>query len=199
MKKLDSTLLKVFLYELPVLVVYFLSIFAFGLEMAAQSNSYAKVWYDFGGCYIFGSWMIVSTYLSFRLMVSEIFREKILTKMTFLKERDEREVILTGQAAKTTMLTTIAILIFLFCLSLFQVSIYHVPPEQAVNGKSRVVELGLSLNLLESSQQKKSQQDEEKEDIVSYTGLHVSSSIIILGLIGWQIISYNYSMRREMK
>lgn len=200
MKKCDSILLKVFLYELPILMVYFISLFAFGLETAAQSNGYAKVWYDFGGCYIFGSWMIVSTYLSFRLMISEVFREKVLTKMTFLKERDEREVILTGQAAKNTMLTTIAILIFLFCLSCFQVSIYHVPPEQAVDGKDRVLALGLTFNLLEeSSQHKNSQEEVEKEDIVSYTGLHISSSTVILGLIGWQIISYNYSMHHAIK
>jgi hypothetical protein len=199
MKKFDSILLKVFLYELPVLLVYFISLFVFGLETAAQSNFYAKIWYNLGGCYIFGSWMIVSTYLSCRLMVSEVFRGKVLTKITFLKERDEREVILTGQAAKNTMLTTIAILIFLFCLSCFQVSIYRVPPEQAVDGKSRVLALGLTFDLLENSQQKISQEDVEKENIVSYIGLPISSSAVILGLIGWQIISYNYSMHHEIK
>jgi len=201
MNRFDRVILKIFLYELPIILLYFISISIFGLEAAAQKNSYAKVWYDFGGCFIFGSWMVVSLCLSIRLMVSASCREKVLAKLTFLKERDEREVLLTGQAAKNTMLTTLAILLFLFCLSCFQISIYQVPPEQAVDGKSRVLSLGLQFDFINSTTKKPPQTDEnpEKENLVSYTALPISSSSVIIGLIGWQIVSYNYLMRRAMK
>lgn len=199
MKKIDAVLLKVFLYELPILMLYFISLFIFGLEMAAHTNVYAKVWYEFGGCVVFGSWMVISLFLSVRLMISSAFREKVLSKITFLKERDEREIILTGQAAKTTMLTTLAVLIFLFCLSCFQVFVYRVPPEQVVDGKNKVLTLGLNFDLTSNPQCKTYQSDTDREDIVSYTALPISNSSVILGLIGWQIISYNYLMRRVMK
>lgn len=201
MKSFDRVILKIFLYELPILLLYFISIFLFGLEAAAQRNSYAKIWYDFGGCFVFGSWMAISLCLSVRLMLSASCREKVLAKLTFIKERDEREVLLTGKAAKNTMLTTIAILLFLFCLSCFQISIYKVPPEQALDGKDRVLSLGLQLDFLNSTGEKFSQpnKDLEKEDLVSYTALPISSSSVIIGLIGWQIVSYNYLMRRAMK
>ena len=198
MRKLDSILLKVFLYGLPIVIGYAIFAYSYDLETSAQAGGYLRVLYDFGGI-VFGSWMILSIYLSVRLMVSGLFREKVLAKLTFIRERDEREVILTGKAAKATMLTSISILIFLFCLSCFQVSIYRVPPEKAVDGKTGIVSLGLGFDLLENSQQQNSDGAMQRKDIVSYTGLPVSSSTVILGLILWQVVSYNYSMRRLMK
>lgn len=197
MKKLDSILLKIFLYELPILILYFISYFVFDLEMAAKSNNYAKAWYDFGGFYIFGSWIFCSIYLSFRLMISDLFRKKILTKITLIKERDEREILLTGQAARATMLTTIAILIFLFCFSCFQFSIYQVPPD--IDGKSKVLSLSFNLDLLENPLKQNLEEVTEKQEILSYTGLPISSASVILGLIIWQVIAYNYYMRCLMK
>ncbi|CQR73132.1 hypothetical protein SOV_49160 [Sporomusa ovata DSM 2662] len=198
MKRFDSVILKIFLYELPIILLYFISISIFGLEAAAQRNSFAKVWYDFGGCFIFGSWMAVSLCLSVRLMVSASCREKVLAKLTFLKERDEREVLLTGQAAKNTMLTTLAILLFLFCLSCFQISVYQVPPEQAVDGKSRVLSLGLQFDFT-TKKIPQTAENIEKQNLLSYDALPISSSTVIICLIGWQIASYNYLMRRAIK
>lgn len=198
MNRLDSILLKVFLYGLPIVLGYAIFAYSYDLETSAQVGGYIQALYDFGG-FVFGAWMALSIYLSVRLMASEVFREKVLTKLTFIKERDEREVLLTGKAAKATMLTTIAILIFLFCLSCFQVSIYRVSAEQAVDGKTGIVSLGLGLGLLEKSKQEKAEEAVQKENIVSYTGLPITSSTVILGLLIWQIISYNYSMRRLMK
>jgi hypothetical protein len=143
--------------------------------------------------------MLLSIYLGVRLIFSGTFREKVLTKLAFIKEQDEREVTLTGKAAKTTMLTTIAILIFLFCLSCFQISVYRLPPEQAIDGKSKVISLDLKFELLERVPEDASKEYIQKQNILAYTGLPISSSAIILGLIIWQIIAYNYSMRRLMK
>jgi hypothetical protein len=200
MKRLDSILLKVFLYGLPIVAGYAIFAYSYDLETSAQAGGYISALYDFGG-FVFVTFMTLSIYLSVRLMISEFFREKVLTKFTFIKERDEREALLTGKAAKATMLTTLAILIFLFCLSCFRVSIYRVPAEQAVDGKTGFVSLGLGLDLgiLENSKQEKAEGAVQKGNIVSYTGLPISSPTVILGLLIWQIISYNYSMRRLMK
>jgi hypothetical protein len=116
-----------------------------------------------------------------------------------MRERDEREALLTGKATRTTFLTSLAILIFLFCLSCFQVSIYRVPPERAVDGRTGFISLGVGFNLLEHIAQDTPEHLAEKKDIFSYTGLPVSSTTVILILILWQIISYNFLMYRLTK
>lgn len=197
MKRLDAVLLKVYLYGMPLVIAYALFIAQYSLETATQAGGYIEEIYNLGGL-VFGSWMTLSIYLSIRLMISEYFREKVLAKLTFIKERDEREVQLTGKAAKTTLLTTLAILIFLFFLSCFQVSVSKLPPEQAIEGKTKTLSLGLNFNILEY-QQEKTKEDTLGEEIIAYNGLPISSSTVIMGLIIWQIVAYNYTMRRQMK
>jgi hypothetical protein len=196
MKRLDSILLKVFLYGLPGVLA--LAVFLYPYRLGIDAAGLVRLLYNFAG-FIFACWMMLSIYLSARLMVSGRFRDKALAKLTFIRERDEREIALTGKATKTTFLTSLAILIFLFCLSCFQVSIYRVPPEKALDGKTRFVTLGFGFNLWERSGQAKADDTIQKKNILSYTGLPVSSSTVILVLIMWQIISYNYSMRRLTK
>jgi len=198
MKRFDSTLLKVFLYGLPVVAV--LAIFAYFYSTGAVNHAtgYAKFMNSFTGL-VFAVWMTLSIYLSARLMFSGPFREQVIAKITFLRERDEREVILTGKATKATFLTSLAILIFLFCLSCFQISIYRVPQDKAVDGKTGFVSLGLGFSLLQHEKQDIAKDTIPKEHIFTYRGLPISSETIILILILWQILSYNYSMRRLIK
>jgi hypothetical protein len=198
MKRLDSILLKVFLYGLPGVVALAVLLYPYRLGIATHAAGYVKLLYNSAG-FIFAFWMILAIYLSVRLMVSGRFRDQALAKLTFMKERDEREVALTGKATKTTFLTSLAILILLFCLSCFQVSIYRVPPDKAVGGKTGFVTLGFGFNLWEGSGPVKADDTIQKKNILSYTGLPVSSSTVILVLIMWQIISYNFSMRRLIK
>lgn len=189
MKRLDSILLKVFFCALPVVII--LGIFAYYNLQGAQHTALSGL--------VFASWMVLTIYLSIRLMISVSFREKVLAKLTFMKERDEREVLLTGKAIKTTFLTSLAILIFLFCLSCFQVSIYKVPAEKAMSGKTGFVTLGLQIKLLESATEGKPDISIQRNDIFTYTGLPITNTALIVFLIMWQIFSYNYSMRRLEK
>lgn len=198
MKRLDSMLLKVFLYGLPVVAVLAIFSYFYSAGVVNHDTGYARLLNSFGGL-VFAMWMTLSIYLSARLMVSGPFRDQVITRITFIRERDEREVILTGKATKTTFLTSLAILIFLFCLSCFQVSVYRVPIEKAIDGKTGIVSLGLGFNLLEQGKQDRPENAIQRENIFSYRGLPVSSATIILLLIIWQIISYNYLIRRMMK
>jgi hypothetical protein len=198
MKRMDSVLLRIFLYGLPLIILLAIFSYSYDSETSASAGIYINLLYNFAGI-MFASWMLLSIYLGVRLMFSEIFREKVLTRLTFIKERDEREVMLTGKAAKTTMLTTLAILIFLFCLSCFRISVYSIAPEKAIDGKPKVISLDLKFKLLESLPQDASQEAQQKQTILAYTGIPISSSAVIIGLIMWQVVAYNYSMRRLMK
>jgi hypothetical protein len=106
---------------------------------------------------------------------------------------------LTGKAAKTAMLTTLAILLVLFFLSCFRISAYNLPPEEAIGGKTKALTIGIGFNLLENPSRAAGGETAPENTIVSYSGLPVSGSTVIVGLIAWQIAAYNYSMRRLLK
>jgi hypothetical protein len=198
MKRFDSLLLKIFLYGLPAVVVLAAFSYFYSTGIVSHVYVYFRLLNLLAGLVIAG-WMTLCLYLSVRLMVSGPFRDRVMAKLTFIRERDEREAILTGKATRTTFLTSLAILIFLFCLSCFQVSIYRVPKERAIDGKTGFVSLGLGFSLLEHSKQDRANDKIEKKDMFSYTGLPVSSTAVTLLLIIWQILCYNYSMRRLTK
>lgn len=198
MKRVDSMLLKVFLCGIPVIAV--LACFAYLYSTGAVSHhaGFNRLLNNFTGLAL-ALWMVLSIYLCVRLVVSGSFRDQVIAKITFIRERDEREAILTGKAAKTAMLTSLAFLILLFCLSCFHVSIYKVPPENAVEGKTRFLTLSFGFDLLKHGKQDRPEERIQKQDIFSYRGLPVSGTTVILMLIVWQIIAYNYSMRRLMR
>lgn len=198
MKRFDSVLLRIFLYGMPL--IFLLAIFSYSYDSVppASASNYIKLLDNFSGL-MFMSWMLLSIYLGIRLMFSGVFREKVLTKLTFIKERDEREVMLTGKAAKTTMLTTLAILIFLFVLSCLQISFYSIPSEKGIDEKATMISCDVKLELLENFPKDDVQEATQKQTIFAYTGLPISSSAVILGLIVWQVVAYNDSMRRFMK
>jgi hypothetical protein len=198
MKRFDSMLLKAFLYGLPVVAIFGAFAYCYSVGVVNNPQVYLRLLNTVAGI-IIAAWMVLSLYLSVRLMVSAPFRDQVLAKLTFIRERDEREAILTGKATRTTFLTSLAILIFLFCLSCFQVSIYRVPPERAIHGETGMVSLGLGFSLLEHPKQDMARDTLERKDIFSYTGLPISSTTVILLLILWQIIYYNYCIRRLIK
>jgi hypothetical protein len=186
MKGLDTRLLKVFLCGLPLV-----ALFAVFYEHIGVINGFAGL--------VFALWMTLSFYLSLRLIFSGTFKEQVISRITFIRERDEREAILTGKATKNAFLTSLAILILLFCLSCFQVSFYRMPPENAIDGKTGFVSLGVGFDFLERDKQLRTEDIIAKEDIFIYKGLPVSSSAVILLLIVWQIAYYNYTMRKLLK
>jgi len=192
MKRLDSTLLKVFGYGLPGVIVFAVFSYFYRSGFFEAASGRLGLLNALSGL-VLALWMTLSLYLSVKLIVSGTFRDQVIARLTFIRERDEREAILTGKAARTTFLTSLALLIFLFCLSCFHVSIYQVPPEMAVDGKTGTVSLGLAFDIL-GNHRKEAMAG--ARDIFSYSGLPVSSTVVILFLIVWQIISYNYSMWR---
>jgi hypothetical protein len=142
--------------------------------------------------------MTLAVYLSVRLLVSGPFREQVVTKITSIRERDEREAYLTGKAARATFLATLALLILLFCLNTISISFYRVPPEMAVKGKTGHVSLGVGFDLLKNDQPGR-MDSIPRQYLFNYKGLPLSSSSIILILFAWQIVVFNMSMRRLMK
>ena len=195
MKRMDSVLLKVFLCGLPVLAGA--ALFNHMLDAGSAAGG-LKLVYNASG-FLYAAWMLLSACLSIRLVLSGAFRDRVLARLTFMRERDEREALLTGRATKTTLMTSLAVLILLFCFSCFQVSFFKLPPEKALDGKTRGFSLGLNLSLLNNSGEKGPDASLKQYNVFSYSGLPISSSAVILLLIAWQIVSYNCAIRRLTK
>ena len=92
-------------------------------------------------------------------------------------------------------LTTLAILIFLLCLSMFQVAVYKLPPEQAINGKTGSISLGVYFTPV--STPSIGTDSDSKLDYFRYNGLPLSNSAITLFLIIWLLGSFNYFARNR--
>lgn len=197
MKKIDSIILKVFLYGFPVIIVMAVLL---NMQKNLHLLNNAAFLNDIFGI-ILMLWLILSVYLSIRLITSEALREKVLSKLTLIKESDEREERLTGKAMRATFLATIAILIILFFFSCLQFSLYKVDPQYAVNGKTGFVSIGFNLYLSDTDRIENNSTNSipVKKDIFSYNGLPVSNTFLILLLILWQIVYYNLSMKRFLK
>jgi hypothetical protein len=197
MKKIDSIILRVFLCGLPVIIVMAVLL---NMQKNFQLLNIAAFLNDLIGIILMG-WLILSVYLSIRLIMSEALREKVLSKLTLIKDRDEREERLTGKSMRATFLATIAILIILFFFSCLQFSIYKVDPQYAVSGKTGFVTIGFNLYLSDTDRTENNINNNipVKKDIFSYKGLPVSNTFLILLLILWQIINYNLSMKRFLK
>lgn len=198
MKKVDAILGKVFLWGIPVvgLVVYFANHYYHGEFTPAVAKF--KWLNDLSGLLLV-LWMLQALYLTVRLMIVPAVREHFLSRLAFMKERDEREIILSGQAVKTSFLTSLAILVFLFCLASLQISIYRLPPEKAVDGMTGVVSLGFRFSLLEKCPPMSDGERPGNHNMFSYQGLPISNTTLIVGLIVWHIISYNLALRRLMR
>lgn len=94
---------------------------------------------------VFAAWMISAVVVAAAVVVSPRYRERLLTRMTRMKERDEREERIVGFAARNAFLFNLALLIFLFLLNLLTVDVTKLPPDQAIRGKEHTLSLGLNL------------------------------------------------------
>ena len=189
MRKVDLNVFKVFLLGLPF--VFTLALATNKFE-ALSANEYLNSMSGF----VFGTWMFLALYLSLRLIFSSEFRSSVLARVSLFKERDEREAAVTATATRNSFLTTLAVLVFLLCLSMFQVAVHKLPAEQAINGKTGTISLGVYFTPVNSSTSGTDAQS--NLDYFRYSGLPLSNSALTLLLILWLIGSFNYFARKEL-
>lgn len=122
----------------------------------------------------------------------------VLTKLSGIKERDEREVQIVGKALKSTYLSTMTILLFLFIISLFNIQIEKKSVDSIEQGQKRnMVSIHLGFDIIDHSAviTEKKGYDEYFE----FNDLPISSSALIIILMLWQIFSYRHITRRALK
>ena len=139
-------------------------------------------------------WFAVLILFLFILVFNKQSREMTLTRLTNIKERDEREEVITEKASKMTYISSLSILILFLFLSVFTINIHRVPQDQAINGKTGSVSIGLHFNFFDSPQVKT---NTKGEIIFESKDIPLSKSAILLVLIAWQLMTFNLAARKE--
>ncbi|MBI2519922.1 MAG: hypothetical protein HYV97_05885 [Bdellovibrio sp.] len=197
MSKFDRIVVKYIVYAIPFLVI----LFAWGImaypEDAGENLSpiWRHLWDVLG--WIFIIWTIGSLYLSIKMLFSKTLRDGLLKKLARIQDRDEREEIISGNAAKFSFLSTLALLCLFLFLSLCTMRLER-RPENDPRPSKNVISLGMQFKLIDSDSYKKEGRNNDGKVVVDYSEFPLTKAALILMLIAWQVGSYHYRARREM-
>ncbi|NUM88232.1 MAG: hypothetical protein HUU37_03420 [Bdellovibrionales bacterium] len=144
----------------------------------------------------FGLWMLSALYVTVAMVISPGFREGFLHRLLRVKERDEREAMITASAAKQTFFSSIAVTILLLILTMFQVDVRPLKPEEMrPGGGTRMLSLGLKFSPWKA-QEAQSEPLKDARDTFSYD-FPVTSSGVLLILLVWQVGVFTWSCRKR--
>jgi uncharacterized protein (DUF58 family) len=143
-------------------------------------------------------WFVVLFVFLVALVVLPSSREKTLSRLANVKERDEREQYITGKASRVTYISTLSLLILFLFLSTVSLDITQVPKDQAPEGKNHTVSISAHFSFLEDSKPA-TVGDSNKKVLFESKSLSLSKPAIVLILLLWQLFSFNLSARRELK
>ncbi len=143
-------------------------------------------------------WTLITFFLTIAMFFSKRLRNDVLSKLSGIKERDEREVQIVGKALKSTYLSTMTILLFLLIISLFNIYIEKKSVDSIEPGQPRnTVMIHMGFNIIDHNAV--ITQKEGCDEYFEINDLPISSSALIFILMLWQIFSYRHVSRRTMK
>lgn len=141
-------------------------------------------------------WFVILALFLVMLIIMPSVRDKTLSRLANLKERDERESYITGKASRTAYVATLSLTIFLLFFSLVSVDIYRVPPEEAVNGKRTFATLSVGFSIQNKAIEEKT---ESREVLFSSKSFSLSTASILILLLAWQLGVFNVTARKELQ
>lgn len=198
MNKLNKTILAYFIICLPVATIVYL-FFPSIRDTDTSRGSSLREWSNAIYGFLFAVWIICASYIGIALVLSKKFREQLLTRISGMKERDEREEFIVGKSSRNAFLFNLGLLILLFMLNLFQINVTKLPPDKVFDGKKHSLSLGLKLSPLEQlGTEKKQSQNGNAQDastLFNYS-LPITVSGVLLLLIVSQIGSFYVYSRR---
>jgi len=139
-------------------------------------------------------WFAVLIIFLVMLVAVPSVREKTLRRLANLKDRDEREEYITGKASRAAYISTLSLMIFFLFFSIFSFNIYRVPQTEAINGKHLFASISIGFNLLDKPAV---ENYSKKEVLFKSKNFSLSTSAIILILLGWQLLIFNLTARKE--
>jgi hypothetical protein len=193
LNRFDQYSLKYFIYTSPVFIIFMIWASYEFSGVADKTTMNGGIWNYFAGFFI--AWVLILLYTVTKMLFSKNFRDITMARLAGIKERDEREVVVAGNAAKYSFLSTFALLLFMlvFSITTFNLEKKVVP----TTGKNGTFSIGFGMKALDET----AYVHEVKEGVerYNYKSLPLSKPFMILILMFWQIGSYHLMARRELR
>lgn len=123
--------------------------------------------------------------------------DALLKRLANLKERDERESLITGIAAKLSFIATLALLIFLIGMTSITFEVRNLElHEISADGHKRTISIGTDFALLDRP---KAENQEAYASMISKSGIPISKIGILVLVLAWQVITFALRARRELR
>lgn len=162
-------------------------------------NTESNWLWDLLGFNIIAWFSILIVFLISLVLVPSI-REKTLTRLANLNERDEREQYITGKAARSTYISTLSLIIALLFFSLFSFKLVKFPTGQEINGHGMQASINIGLQLFNQSQITSTNTSPTQENVLIDTKeISLSASSVLLILLGWQLLAFHLAAKKEQK
>ncbi|MCF8059208.1 MAG: hypothetical protein K9K67_07930 [Bacteriovoracaceae bacterium] len=201
MNKLDKWLFRLSVFLLPMVVGFltWVNFYEDRISGILRSEGLGQKFFILM-CFITIFWILTALYITLKMVLSKVFRELSLRKISGLEERDEREIFMSGEAAKFSFLSTLALICFLTFVSLFRVELKSYPNESIEQQKKGYLKVEMDFApFAKTIKMNESKNPELKSELLSYSGFPLSRPVL-LGLIGlWLVISYRYSMQSQLQ
>lgn len=139
-------------------------------------------------------WFTVLILFLVALVTVPAVREKTLTRLANIRERDEREQYITGRAARASLVSTLSLLALLLFLSIFSVRVTHAPTSDGSTGAKRTLSIGMNVGFLDDAP---AVAKAEKGAVFGYESLAISKTGILLMVLVWQLATFHVVARRE--
>jgi len=201
MKKIDQIILWTLGLGFPVVVglmIWANSIETQVIEGKKEVIKTGGLWDTLGIFFII--WVVLAAITLIRLLINSKLRETMLSKVARIQERDEREVEVSGYAAKFSFFANLALLVLLLFLSSVNLKLKRDNQgflDSEGQTKHGYIQLGFALKAYDEKSFKYENNNLGKE--LSYTDLPISKSGIIIFLIVWQMAMYHLSARKKLK
>jgi uncharacterized membrane protein len=187
MEKTNSFILRFLKWTSPIAII--------AATLYALSKSGDSLFYNFIGI-ITILWILGFTYIIFGIAFQTQLRNQFIRWITGIKESDEREVYISGQASKNTFILTIAITLLMFFLSVLRVEVSQNKDTSIDGKKNGVIYLGMGLQFLKEAESTSSI-DAQKKYYINYNGSPLAADGTLITLLVLQLGSFYYFSRRE--
>lgn len=138
-------------------------------------------------------WFALLLVFMILLAVRKQTQESTIKYLAGLKERDEREEIIMGLAAKRSFTATIGLLIALLFLSCFTISITKLPEDRVADGKRGTLNIGFRFTGTDTPRTT----SPDGAVLYEHHDLPLSKSALILLILIWQLATFRVQARRE--
>ncbi|MFN8944869.1 MAG: hypothetical protein ACK5WZ_09620 [Pseudobdellovibrionaceae bacterium] len=194
MNKVNYWIQKYLVWALPIVVTTMVwGFFQSDLEIRQQGSFALTALWEIM------SWVLMIWFLCLLIfMVLLVFRkdtqEATIKHLAGIKERDEREQIVMGMAARRSFVATTGLLIFLFFLSCFTLSVARLT-DQTIDGKKSSLSLGFHFTGTDT----KTTTDNDGNVMYEHRDIPLSKSAILLIVLVWQVSVFRFKARQELK